>query len=115
MIRRFGAETALLVVDAQKGVNDVQHWGGANGRRNNPAAEANIAEMIDAFRNAALTVVFTAHDSRQAVSPLKLGTFRRNASRDRIATASDQQGRHHRLLYQFLCRIDGADGRQSWL
>jgi hypothetical protein len=36
MIRRFGDDTALLVIDAQDGVNDLTHWGGATGRRNNP-------------------------------------------------------------------------------
>ena len=74
MIRMFERETALLVVDAQKGINDLQHWGGTNGRRNNPDAEEHIQHLIDAFRSRHLAVIFTAHDSRQAVSPLKLGT-----------------------------------------
>lgn len=74
MIRKFGNNTALLVIDAQKGINDLQHWGGVNGRRNNPGAEGHIQTLLEAFRSSGLTVVFTAHDSRQAVSPLKLGT-----------------------------------------
>ena len=74
MINKFGRETALLVIDAQKGINDLKHWGGVNARRNNPDAESHIETLIDAFRSKGLTVVFTAHDSRQAVSPLKLGT-----------------------------------------
>ncbi len=74
MIRKFGKDTALLVIDAQKGINDLQHWGGVNGRRNNPGAEGHIKTLLEAFRSSGLTVVFTAHDSRQAVSPLKLGT-----------------------------------------
>ena len=74
MIRKFGKNTALLVIDAQKGINDLQHWGGVNGRRNNPGAEGHIQTLLEAFRSSGLTVVFTAHDSRQAVSPLKLGT-----------------------------------------
>ena len=72
MISRFGKDTALLVVDAQKGINDLQHWGGVNGRRNNPDAEEHIRTLSDAFRTAGLSVIFTVHDSRQAVSPLKL-------------------------------------------
>ena len=74
MIRKFGKDTALLVIDAQKGINDLEHWGGSNGRRNNPGAEGHIQTLLDAFRSSGLTVVFTAHDSRQAESPLKLGT-----------------------------------------
>lgn len=74
MIRKFGHDTALLVIDAQKGINDLHHWGGPNGRRNNPGAEGHIQSLIDAFRTSGVTVIFTAHDSRQAVSPLKLGT-----------------------------------------
>ncbi len=74
MIRQFGANTALLVIDAQKGINALQHWGGPTGRRNNPGAEGHIQALIAAFRSKGLTVIFTAHNSRQAVSPLKLGT-----------------------------------------
>ena len=74
MIRKFGADTALLVIDAQKGINDLQHWGGPNGRRNNPGAEGHIQTLIDAFRSKGMSVIFTAHNSRQAVSPLKLST-----------------------------------------
>ncbi len=74
MIHKFDKNTALLVIDAQKGINDLAHWGGANGRRNNPGAEGHIIDLINAFRSHGLTVIFTVHDSRQAVSPLKLGT-----------------------------------------
>jgi len=72
MIPRFGPESALLVVDAQKGVNVLQHWGGPTGRRNNPHAEARIGELLARWRTAKLPVFFTAHDSREAASPLKL-------------------------------------------
>lgn len=74
MIAKFGRETALLVIDAQQGINDLAHWGGATGRRNNPDAEDHIRTLIDAFRSRELTVAFTLHNSRQTVSPLKLGT-----------------------------------------
>ena len=42
MIRKFQEDTALLLVDVQKGVNDTNYYGGTNGRRNNPSAEKNI-------------------------------------------------------------------------
>ncbi|WP_420384169.1 cysteine hydrolase family protein [Novosphingobium sp.] len=74
MIGQFGANTALLVIDAQKGINALEHWGGPTGRRNNPGAEGHIHTLVDAFRRKGLTVIYTAHNSRQAVSPLKLGT-----------------------------------------
>ena len=72
MIKRFASDTALLLVDVQQGVHDLAHWGGPSGRRNNPDAEANMAALLAAWRARALPVIFTRHDSRQAVSPLKL-------------------------------------------
>lgn len=72
MIKRFGSETALLLIDVQKGVNVFEHWGGPSGRRNNPAAEARMLEMLEAFRARGLKVIFSQHDSREQASPLKL-------------------------------------------
>ena len=73
MIPRFHRDTALLLIDVQKGVNDFAHWGGPTGRRNNPDAEAAMARLLAAFRGAALPVIYTRHDSREAASPLKIG------------------------------------------
>lgn len=73
MIPRFLPDTALLLIDVQKGVNELVHWGGATGRRNNPGAEAAMAELLAAFRAAGLPVIYTRHDSREAASPLKIG------------------------------------------
>jgi nicotinamidase-related amidase len=72
MIRRFDRDSALVVIDVQQGVNLLQHWGGKTGRRNNLAAEQNIAAALDAWRQRELPVYFTAHDSLEAASPLKL-------------------------------------------
>lgn len=72
MIRRFGDDTALLVIDAQDGVNDLTHWGGATGRRNNPEAETRLLGLLQAWRQATMPVILTQHDSRQTVSPLKI-------------------------------------------
>ena len=72
MISQFGPDTALLLIDVQQGVNDLVHWGGPTGRRNNPDAEARMARLRDCWRTRRLPVIFTQHDSRQAVSPLKL-------------------------------------------
>lgn len=72
MIGVFGKETALLVIDAQNGVNEHGHWGGDCGHRNNPDAERRIAELLGTWRELKLPVYFTLHNSREAASPLKL-------------------------------------------
>ncbi len=71
MIPAYGAETALLLIDVQVGVDVLEHWGGPSGRRNNPDAEAVMADLLAAWRVAGRTVAFTRHDSREADSPLK--------------------------------------------
>ena len=73
MIPRFHTDTALLLIDVQKGVNDLAHWGGPTGRRNNPGAEAAMVQLLSAFRAAGFPVIYTRHDSREAASPLKIG------------------------------------------
>jgi nicotinamidase-related amidase len=72
LIRQFTHDTALLVIDAQQGVNDFAHWGGHAGRRNNPEAERHIQALLAAWRERKLPVIYTQHDSRQQISPLKL-------------------------------------------
>lgn len=72
MIHKFEANAALLLIDAQVAVNDLAHWGGPTGRRNNPEAEDRQRELLAGFRRAALSVFFTRHDSREDGSPLKL-------------------------------------------
>ena len=71
-IARFERNTALLAIDAQNGVNMHDFWGGSCGHRNNPDAEARVANLLAAWRAAGLPVYFTFHDSRKAASPLKL-------------------------------------------
>jgi len=61
----------LLLIDVQVGVDVLSHWGGSNGRRNNPDAEAKMSQLLAAWRNAKLQVAFTRHDSRESASPLK--------------------------------------------
>ena len=71
MIKKFGRESALLLIDVQVGVDVLSHWGGPTGRRNNPNAEANMLQLLATWRKAKLQVAFTRHDSREAKSPLK--------------------------------------------
>ncbi|MGB3736378.1 MAG: isochorismatase family protein [Ilumatobacter sp.] len=71
MIPCFGADTALLLIDVQVGVDALEHWGGPTGRRNNPDAELVMSELLTPWRAAGRQVAFTRHDSREAASPLK--------------------------------------------
>ena len=73
MIKKFGADATLLMIDVQRGVDQMDYWGGASGRRNNPKAEERLASLLDHWRSAGGTVIFTRHDSREANSPLKVG------------------------------------------
>ena len=72
MIEQFDATSALLLVDVQTGVDVLEHWGGPNGRRNNPQAEPNLRALLDGWRTRGLPVFYTMHDSREERSPLKL-------------------------------------------
>ncbi|MDX3537006.1 cysteine hydrolase family protein [Streptomyces sp. MB09-01] len=58
--------SALLVIDVQKGFDDESFWG----PRNNPAAEDNIAALMDAWQAAGRPVVLVRHASVQPGSVL---------------------------------------------
>ncbi|MEU8758429.1 cysteine hydrolase family protein [Streptomyces sp. NPDC048659] len=66
----IGSNAALVVVDVQKGFEDEGFWG----RRDNPAAEGNIAALIDRWQETGRPVVFVRHDSVRAGSPLAAGS-----------------------------------------
>jgi nicotinamidase-related amidase len=59
---------ALLLIAAQQAWDD-PYWGG----RNNPAAEANQAAVLQAFRTGGRCVVHVASDARDPNSPLHPG------------------------------------------
>ncbi len=72
MIAQFGKDTALLLIDVQKGVHDLKHWGGPTGRMNNPECQQRLIALTHAFRAAGCRIAFTRHDSLEPDSPLKL-------------------------------------------
>lgn len=72
MIEQLESNTALLLIDVQKGVHVLDHWGGPKGRMNNPDCLDNLVSLLNAFRSAGRTVAFTQHDSIEPDSPLKL-------------------------------------------
>ena len=72
MIKKFDSSTALLIVDAQKGVNNTNYYGGPNGKRNNPNAEKNIISVLNKWRTSSRIIAFTKHNSREKNSPLKI-------------------------------------------
>lgn len=61
---------ALLLIDMQKGFNDLAYWGG---ERNNPAAEAHAAQLLAYWRSNRLPVFHVQHCSTNPVSPLRPG------------------------------------------
>jgi nicotinamidase-related amidase len=60
---------ALVVVDVQKGFEELGYWG----ERNNPEADDNIAALIDVWQESGRPVVFVRHDSSGPRSPLRAG------------------------------------------
>ena len=72
MIEKFDETTALLLVDVQKGVNEVKYYGGPSGKRNNHSAEENMRCLLAEWRRLRKRVAFTRHNSREINSPLKL-------------------------------------------
>jgi nicotinamidase-related amidase len=60
---------ALVVVDVQRGFEELGFWG----PRNNPGADDNIAALIGVWQSSGRPVVFVRHDSVQPGSPLRPG------------------------------------------
>ncbi|MER6556858.1 cysteine hydrolase family protein [Streptomyces sp. NPDC001027] len=60
---------ALVVVDVQKGFEELGFWG----ERNNPEADDNIAALIDVWQASGRPVVFVRHNSSGPRSPLRAG------------------------------------------
>ncbi|MEU5192329.1 cysteine hydrolase family protein [Streptomyces klenkii] len=66
---RISDNAALVVIDVQNAWNDQDYFP----PRNNPAAEDNMARLIDTWQAAGRPVVFVRHDSPEPDSPLRPG------------------------------------------
>lgn len=66
-------EHALVVIDVQRGFDDLAYWS-PTARRDNPDCEANVATLIAAWRARRAPIVFVRHDSTTPGSPLARGT-----------------------------------------
>src|ERR1700761_4472888 len=61
---------ALILIDIQKGFEDIAYWGG---QRNNPDAELRASELLKIWRETGLPVFHIQHCSTNPVSPLREG------------------------------------------
>jgi nicotinamidase-related amidase len=60
-------DTALIVIDVQKGLDEEEYWG----KRNNPEAEQNMARLLDAWRRRGMPIYHIHHQSTNRKSPLR--------------------------------------------
>ena len=63
------ANAALILIDIQKGFDQLDHWG----PRNNPDAETNAASLLSAWRETARPIFHVRHCSTSPESPLRPG------------------------------------------
>jgi nicotinamidase-related amidase len=69
-VTRF-ADAALMIIDVQKAIDAAYH--AAQGPRNNPQAEQNIAALLMHWRRQAWPVIHIRHDSLEAHSAYRPG------------------------------------------
>ncbi|MBZ9560182.1 MULTISPECIES: isochorismatase family protein [Modicisalibacter] len=61
--------TALVLIDVQRGIDDTAYWG----RRNNPALEDHLSELLACWRGGDGLVTHVRHHARLHASPLYPG------------------------------------------
>lgn len=60
--------TALIIVDVQKGLDEREYYGG---NRNNPDAESNMAQLLKFWRETKRPIFHIKHNSTNPKSPLR--------------------------------------------
>ncbi|GAA2007895.1 cysteine hydrolase family protein [Microbacterium ulmi] len=60
---------ALIVIDMQRGFDDLEHWGPTA----NPDCEANVGALVSSWERAGEPIVVVRHDSPSPSSPLHAG------------------------------------------
>lgn len=65
-------KTALLLIDLQKGFENIEYWGGG---RNNPGAEENAARILNKWRGNNLPLFHIKHCSTTPQSPFAEGNL----------------------------------------
>lgn len=68
---RLPTNTALLLIDVQQAIDDPK-WG-AEGPRNNPQAERNIASLLATWRHVNYPILHVRHDLTFSDSPYRPG------------------------------------------
>ena len=76
--------TALLIIDVQKGLDEPRY-----GQRNNPQAEANMARLLDQWRQQHWPVIHIRHCSTEPNSPLR-PELTGNAYKDEVQPLPDE-------------------------
>ncbi|MBN8856045.1 MAG: cysteine hydrolase [Sphingobacteriales bacterium 50-39] len=71
---------ALILVDIQKGFDNIEYWGG---QRNNPCAEENASHILQLWRANDLPIFHIQHCSSNPASPLHEGNAG-NAFKDEV-------------------------------
>ena len=84
---KLNGHSALIVVDAQQGIQDEIHWGG---NRNNRCAEKNIEMLLGFWRKRSWPVVIVQHCSNLPHSPFSPGKAG-NALMDFIKTRPEEK------------------------
>jgi len=66
---KLASNAALVVIDVQRAWDDPS----LKGRRNNPAAEERMAQLLAAWRRTARPIFHVKHDSKSPTSPFRKG------------------------------------------
>lgn len=81
------AHAVLLIIDVQKAIDANYH--AAEGPRNNPGAEQNIARLLAAWRRDGRPIIHIRHDSTSATSAYRPGQ-EGNEFKDEVAPAEGE-------------------------